>query len=265
MRKYPNPMNPCVVGVDVLERSVDARGRLHSHRLLSTEWGLPGLVKAILGTSRTLTYIRERSIVDPVGKKMELCSTNVSSGHDEQDHTHQLGVGEREAGVHTPPGGPRNDRAHSGSRHYCEGDQPRQLSGKFNGQHDIIQCKEGSRGLGVGDRPPELGAGGPGSPCLQQGVKYHRPLALRFPSPRTRDTGWAASQRPGLDVHALRVCQRGHSCLLPVCPGTLRRGTLERGRICYIWANWLPFLFFFFFFFFFFFGGKVFLFKKLTL
>ncbi|KAM9055703.1 PRELI domain containing protein 3A isoform 7-T9 [Megaptera novaeangliae] len=78
MRKYPNPMNPSVVGVDVLERSVDSRGRLHSHRLLSTEWGLPGLVRAILGTSRTLTYIREHSIVDPVGKKMELCSTNIT-------------------------------------------------------------------------------------------------------------------------------------------------------------------------------------------
>ena len=47
MRKYPNPMNPSVVGVDVLERSVDSRGRLHSHRLLSTEWGLPGLVRAV--------------------------------------------------------------------------------------------------------------------------------------------------------------------------------------------------------------------------
>ncbi|XP_065788690.1 PRELI domain containing protein 3A isoform X2 [Muntiacus reevesi] len=78
MRKYPNPMNPCVVGVDVLERSVDGRGRLHSHRLLSTEWGLPSLVRAILGTSRTLTYIREHSIVDPVEKKMELCSTNIT-------------------------------------------------------------------------------------------------------------------------------------------------------------------------------------------
>ncbi|XP_054936675.1 PRELI domain containing protein 3A isoform X1 [Physeter macrocephalus] len=140
MRKYPNPMNPSVVGVDVLERSVDSRGRLHSHRLLSTEWGLPGLVRAILGTSSTLTYIREHSIVDPVGKKMELCSTNVSNGHD--DHTHKLGVGEREAGVHTPPGGPRKDRAHPRSRHHCEGDQPRQLSGKFDGQHDIVQCKE---------------------------------------------------------------------------------------------------------------------------
>ncbi|XP_024900651.1 PRELI domain containing protein 3A isoform X1 [Pteropus alecto] len=78
MRKYPNPMNPCVVGVDVLERSVDGRGRLHSQRLLSTEWGLPRLVRAILGTSRTLTYIKEHSVVDPVEKKMELCSTNIT-------------------------------------------------------------------------------------------------------------------------------------------------------------------------------------------
>nr|XP_033693417.1 PRELI domain containing protein 3A isoform X6 [Tursiops truncatus] len=140
MRKYPNPMNPSVVGVDVLERSVDSRGRLHSHCLLSTEWGLPSLVRAILGTSRTLTYIREHSVVDPVGKKMELCSTNVSNGHD--DHTHKLGVGEREAGVHTPPGGPRKDRAHPRSRHHREGDQPRQLSGEFDGQHDIVQRKE---------------------------------------------------------------------------------------------------------------------------
>ncbi|XP_058895901.2 PRELI domain containing protein 3A isoform X2 [Kogia breviceps] len=100
-----------------------------------------GACVRILGTSSTLTYIREHSIVDPVGKKMELCSTNVSNGHD--DHTHKLGVSEREAGVHTPPGGPRKDRAHPRSRHHCEGDQPRQLSGKFDGQRDIVQCKEG--------------------------------------------------------------------------------------------------------------------------
>ncbi|OPJ68532.1 PRELI domain containing protein 3A isoform X1 [Patagioenas fasciata] len=78
MRKYPNPMNPSVVGVDVLDRSLDNQGRLHSHRLLSTEWGLPSIVKAILGTSRTLTYIAEHSVVDPVEKKMELCSTNIT-------------------------------------------------------------------------------------------------------------------------------------------------------------------------------------------
>ncbi|XP_020649167.1 PRELI domain containing protein 3A isoform X2 [Pogona vitticeps] len=78
MRKYPNPMNPSVVGVDVLDRRLDNQGRLHSHRLLSTEWGLPSIVKAILGTSRTVTYIKEHSVVDPVGKKMILSSTNIT-------------------------------------------------------------------------------------------------------------------------------------------------------------------------------------------
>lgn len=48
-------MNPCVVGVDVLERSVDGCGRLHSLRLLSTEWGLPGLVRAV----RILVWLRD--------------------------------------------------------------------------------------------------------------------------------------------------------------------------------------------------------------
>lgn len=47
MRKYPNPMNPSVVGVDVLDRNLDKHGRLHSHRLLSTEWGLPSVVRAV--------------------------------------------------------------------------------------------------------------------------------------------------------------------------------------------------------------------------
>ncbi|KAJ3597784.1 hypothetical protein NHX12_001301 [Muraenolepis orangiensis] len=78
MRKYPNPMNPSVVGVDVLDRSLDPRGRLHSLRLLSTEWGLPGIVRAILGTTQTRTYVKEHSIVDPDEKKMELCSTNIT-------------------------------------------------------------------------------------------------------------------------------------------------------------------------------------------
>ncbi|XP_054897977.1 PRELI domain containing protein 3A isoform X1 [Poeciliopsis prolifica] len=78
MRKYPNPMNPNVVGVDVLDRSLDSEGRLHSHRLLSTEWGLPSIVRAILGTNHTQTYVKEHSIVDREVKKMELCSTNIT-------------------------------------------------------------------------------------------------------------------------------------------------------------------------------------------
>lgn len=47
MQKYPNPMNPSVFGVDVLDRKVDSQGRLHSTRLLSTEWGLPSMAKSV--------------------------------------------------------------------------------------------------------------------------------------------------------------------------------------------------------------------------
>uniref|UniRef100_A0A8C5Q4L7 PRELI domain containing 3B n=1 Tax=Leptobrachium leishanense TaxID=445787 RepID=A0A8C5Q4L7_9ANUR len=78
MQKYPNPMNPNVTGVDVLDRSVDSGGKLHSHRLLSTEWGMPGLVKSIIGASRTKTYIQEHSVVDPVARTLELKSANIT-------------------------------------------------------------------------------------------------------------------------------------------------------------------------------------------
>ncbi|XP_048879118.1 PRELI domain containing protein 3B isoform X2 [Brienomyrus brachyistius] len=78
MQKYPNPMNPSVIGVDVLDRSVDSQGRLHSSRLLSTEWGLPSIVKSLIGITRTCTYIQEQSVVDPKGKTFELKSTNLT-------------------------------------------------------------------------------------------------------------------------------------------------------------------------------------------
>lgn len=78
MQKYPNPMNPGVFGVDVLDRSVDTEGRLHSHRLLSTEWGLPSMAKTMFGVTRSCTYVEEHSVVDPKEKSFELKSTNIS-------------------------------------------------------------------------------------------------------------------------------------------------------------------------------------------
>ncbi|XP_047203867.1 PRELI domain containing protein 3B [Girardinichthys multiradiatus] len=78
MQKYPNPMNPSVVGVDVLDRSVDQQGRLHSKRLLNTEWGLPSIVKSLIGNVRTCTYIQESSIVDPKERTFELQSSNIT-------------------------------------------------------------------------------------------------------------------------------------------------------------------------------------------
>ena len=53
-RKYPNPMNPGVTGIDVTDRKLEPDGTLKSHRLLTTKWGIPGWaikVSALLDVS----------------------------------------------------------------------------------------------------------------------------------------------------------------------------------------------------------------------
>ena len=77
MQKYPNPLNPSVVGVDVLDRHIDPSGKLHSHTS-QHRVGLPSIVKSIIDVARTKTYEQEHSVVDPVEKTMELKPTNIS-------------------------------------------------------------------------------------------------------------------------------------------------------------------------------------------
>merc|ERR1712228_334904 len=48
MGKYPNPLNPHVVAVDVVDRRVTPDGRLFSERLMTTEWGLANWVKTLI-------------------------------------------------------------------------------------------------------------------------------------------------------------------------------------------------------------------------
>ncbi|XP_064466373.1 PRELI domain containing protein 3B-like [Ornithodoros turicata] len=76
-RKYPNPMNPAVVGIDVVDRQVTGSGVLKSHRLISTRWGLPGWAQKILGADRTC-YASEHSVVDPSQRTMTLLSRNLT-------------------------------------------------------------------------------------------------------------------------------------------------------------------------------------------
>lgn len=45
-RKYPNPMNPAVIGTDVIDRQV-VDGVLHTHRLVSSKWGFPKWAQAV--------------------------------------------------------------------------------------------------------------------------------------------------------------------------------------------------------------------------
>lgn len=76
-RKYPNPHNPAVIGMDVVDRKVDTRGVLHSHRLISTSWGLPGWVTKLVGMDK-VAYVSEHSEVDPHRKRFILRARNLT-------------------------------------------------------------------------------------------------------------------------------------------------------------------------------------------
>ncbi|BES88515.1 PRELI-like family [Nesidiocoris tenuis] len=77
-RKYPNPMNPAVIGTDVVEREV-VDGVLHTHRLVSSKWGLPSWVLRLIGPAN-ICYASERSVVNPTEKVMTLKTRNLTFG-----------------------------------------------------------------------------------------------------------------------------------------------------------------------------------------
>lgn len=76
MQKYPNPMNPSVFGVDVLDRSIDKQGRLHSKRLLSTEWGLPSIVTSVSTVTNVL--VRNNIVASPRSHSLGYTCTKMS-------------------------------------------------------------------------------------------------------------------------------------------------------------------------------------------
>lgn len=76
-RKYPNPFKPEVEGVDVVDRHIDDKGVLRTHRLMSTRWGIPSWAVKILGQDDH-GYGSEHSKVDPAKKKMTLNSRNLT-------------------------------------------------------------------------------------------------------------------------------------------------------------------------------------------
>ncbi|CAH4004310.1 protein slowmo [Pieris brassicae] len=78
-RKYPNPMNPAVVGIDVVERNV-VNGVLHTHRLVSSKWFFPRWAQALIGTAK-ICYASEKSEVNPNQRHMVLKTTNLTFCH----------------------------------------------------------------------------------------------------------------------------------------------------------------------------------------
>ena len=77
-QKYPNPHNEAVLGTDVVERRVDGRGVLHSHRLIASDWGLADWVQRLVGGANRTCYAHEYSTVDPARRTMELSTVNLT-------------------------------------------------------------------------------------------------------------------------------------------------------------------------------------------
>ncbi|XP_045459017.1 protein slowmo [Melitaea cinxia] len=75
-RKYPNPMNPAVVGIDVVDRKV-VNGILVTHRLVSSKWFFPRWAQALIGTAK-ICYASEKSEVNPNEREMTLKTTNLT-------------------------------------------------------------------------------------------------------------------------------------------------------------------------------------------
>lgn len=75
-RKYPNPMNPAVIGTDVIERKV-VDGVLVTHRLVSSKWFFPKWAQALIGTAK-ICYASEKSEVNPNERQMTLKTTNLT-------------------------------------------------------------------------------------------------------------------------------------------------------------------------------------------
>ncbi|CAI5732373.1 unnamed protein product [Hyaloperonospora brassicae] len=74
--KYPNKRLAHVERVDVLDRQLDAQGRLVTTRLAKvTQTNVPQWVRSALSDS---TYVFEETICDPQRKRLVLRSTNLS-------------------------------------------------------------------------------------------------------------------------------------------------------------------------------------------
>ncbi|RKP10823.1 PRELI-like family-domain-containing protein [Thamnocephalis sphaerospora] len=76
--KYPNPCSPHVLHVDILDRHVDAEtGCLRTERLITCRQPIPGFFRRLLGAPE-VTYAREVSEVDPVGRIHTATTWNLS-------------------------------------------------------------------------------------------------------------------------------------------------------------------------------------------
>ena len=76
LQKYPNPLNPGVIGVDVVDRKIE-NGLIKSHRLLVSQWSMAPWISKLLGGNK-ICYASEHSQIDLQSRTMSLRSRNLT-------------------------------------------------------------------------------------------------------------------------------------------------------------------------------------------
>ncbi|KAI6203440.1 PRELI/MSF1 domain-containing protein [Aphelenchoides besseyi] len=75
-RKYPNPMNGAIKGIDVVDQNIDA-GVLKTERVLQSHFHIPSWATKLTGFSGT-QFSREYTEIDPANRVMTLSTRNLN-------------------------------------------------------------------------------------------------------------------------------------------------------------------------------------------
>ncbi|KAK6031255.1 PRELI-like family protein [Ostertagia ostertagi] len=78
-RKYPNPMNQGVTGMDVLRQNLHS-GKLLCERIIQSHFHIPSWATKLTGFSGT-QYSHEYTVIDPQTKTMALTTRNLNGSH----------------------------------------------------------------------------------------------------------------------------------------------------------------------------------------
>ena len=77
LNKYPNPVNPSVIGCDVIDRTVTSQGVINSHRLLLANWSIAPALNKIFNPSG-FGYASEHSTIDVEKRVMTARTRNLT-------------------------------------------------------------------------------------------------------------------------------------------------------------------------------------------
>ena len=77
LNKYPNPLSPNVINCDVVDRTINPHGVIHSHRLLLVSCGIAPALTKIFNINE-FGYGSEHSIIDARRRIMSVRTRNLS-------------------------------------------------------------------------------------------------------------------------------------------------------------------------------------------